>query len=599
MPKKGHEGASAVGPCGLASHPQSPQPLSPPSSAAPVSPVPVFSELAMKLKLKLPLTFTGVLAALLAAALMGIYSLNQSVAVYEFEVGAQQAHERAIADMLVTFKTQVQEWKDTLLRGKDAAKLEKHWGAFAKQEDAVEDKAKALLATLPPGDSRTLVEQFSAAHVKMGADYRKGFDAFKAAEFDPAAGDAAVAGMDREPARLLAEAGGKIAAESASVSATAAVQAHRASLVSIVLMLVVGAAGIVIGVWFSRRITRPVDYAVGVAEAIAGGDLTSAVRVVGRDEIAQLMKALVAMQGSLASVVGNVRSNSESVATASSQISQGANDLSARTEEQAAALQQAAASMDQLGSTVRQNAENALSANQLALGASTVARKGGAVVGEVVETMKGINDSSRRIVDIIGVIDGIAFQTNILALNAAVEAARAGEQGRGFAVVAGEVRSLAQRSADAAKEIKSLISASVERVEHGTQLVDRAGETMTEIVNSIARVTDIMGEISAASTEQSTGVSQIGDAISQMDQATQQNAALVEESAAAAESLKDQAHQLVQVVAVFKLDGATAAANARSATLTAVAKAKATPVAARRPAPALAVAASSDEWESF
>ena len=441
----------------------------------------------------------------------------------------------------------------------------------------------------------------------MGVDYRKGFDAFKAAQFDPTAGDAAVAGMDREPARLLAEAGSKIAAESASVSAKAAAQAHRASLVSIVLMLVAGAAGIAIGVWFSRRITRPVDYAVGVAE----GDLTSPVRVAGRDEIAQLMKALGAMQGSLASVVGNVRSNSESVATASSQISHGAHDLSARTEEQAAALQQAAASMDQLGSTVRQNAENALSANQLALGASMVARKGGDVVGEVVETMKGINESSRRIVDIIGVIDGIAFQTNILALNAAVEAARAGEQGRGFAVVASEVRSLAQRSADAAKEIKSLISASVTRVQHGTQLVDRAGETMTEIVNSIARVTDIMGEISAASTEQSTGVSQIGEAILQMDQATQQNAALVEESAAAAESLKDQAQQLVQVVAVFKLEGRAAAADVRATPLAAPKLAPVSrpaaplrkPAPASRPvaaasAPALAGAVS-DEWESF
>ena len=566
----------------------------------------------MKLKLKLPLTFTGVLATLMGAALVGIYSLNQSVAVYEVDVNAQHAHERAVADVLVNFKTQVQEWKDTLLRGKDPAKLEKHWGAFARQEDAVEDKAKALLAALPAGESRALVEQFSAAHVRMGVDYRKGFDAFKAAGFDSSAGDAAVAGMDREPARLLAEAGRKIAAESASVSASAAAQAHRASLVSIVLMLVAGVAGIGVGVWFSRRITRPVDYAVGVAEAIAEGDLTSPVRVAGRDEIAQLMKALAAMQGSLASVVGNVRSNSESVATASSQISHGANDLSARTEEQASALQQAAASMDQLGSTVRQNAENAQSANQLALGASTVARKGGAVVGEVVETMKGINDSSKRIVDIIGVIDGIAFQTNILALNAAVEAARAGEQGRGFAVVAGEVRSLAQRSADAAKEIKSLISASVERVEHGTQLVDRAGETMTEIVSSIARVTDIMGEISAASTEQSTGVSQIGDAISQMDQATQQNAALVEESAAAAESLKDQAQQLVQVVAVFKLAGRAAPTDARAAAASAVkpapvarpAPAVRKPVAAPRPAAAavpsraLAVAAS-DDWESF
>ncbi|MFL6627493.1 MAG: methyl-accepting chemotaxis protein, partial [Vitreoscilla sp.] len=508
----------------------------------------------MNLKLKLPLTFTGVLAALMGAALIGIHGLNQSVTVYEVDVAGQHAHERDVAELLVNFKTQVQEWKDTLLRGKDPAKLDKHWGAFAKREEAVDDKAKALLATLPAGESRTLVEQFSAAHVKMGVDYRKGFAAFKDAGFEPAAGDAAVAGMDREPARLLAEAGKKIAADSAAASADAAAQAHRASLVSIVLMLVAGAAGIGVGVLFSRRITRPVDDAVSVAEAIAGGDLTRHVPLVGRDEIAQLLKALGRMQGSLAGLVSDVRSNSQSVATASSQISQGANDLSVRTEEQASALQQAAASMEQLGSTVRQNAENAQSANQLALGASTVARKGGDVVGEVVETMKGINDSSRRIVDIIAVIDGIAFQTNILALNAAVEAARAGEQGRGFAVVAGEVRLLAQRSSDAAREIKTLIAASVERVEHGTHLVDRAGETMTEIVTSIARVTDIMGEISAASTEQSSGVGQIGDAIAQMDQATQQNAALVEESAAAAESLKEQAHQLVGTVSVFKLE---------------------------------------------
>jgi len=510
----------------------------------------------MNLRLKLPLTIGGILAALVGAAMIGISGLNRSLALYGTGVGAQHAHERAVADLLVTFKTQVQEWKDTLLRGKDPAKLDQHWGAFAKREADVDEKARTLLAALAPGESRSLVAQFAAAHVRMGADYRKGFDAFRNAGFDPAAGDAAVAGMDREPARLLAESGRKIAADSAAISAEAAALAERATLVSIVLMLVVGAGSAAAGVVISRRITRPVDDALGLARAIAGGDLTSRVGAAGNDEIAELIKALVAMQGSLAGVVGNVRSNSESVSTAAGEISQGANDLSHRTEEQASALQQAASSMEQLGSAVRQNAENAQSANQLALGASSVARKGGEVVGEVVETMKGINDSSRRVVDIIGVIDGIAFQTNILALNAAVEAARAGEQGRGFAVVASEVRSLAQRSADAAKEIKTLISASVERVEHGTALVDRAGVTMTEIVASISRVTDIMGEISAASTEQSSGVGQISQAIAQMDQATQQNAALVEESAAAAESLRDQARQLVQVVAQFRLERA-------------------------------------------
>jgi uncharacterized protein Yka (UPF0111/DUF47 family) len=276
------------------------------------------------------------------------------------------------------------------------------------------------------------------------------------------------------------------------------------------------------------------------------------------------MAQLQAMQTSLAKVVGNVRQSSESVATASAQIAQGNNDLSQRTEEQAATLEETAASMEQLGATVKQNADNAKQANQLALSASAVAIKGGQVVGQVVKTMKGINDSSKQIADIISVIDGITFQTNILALNAAVEAARAGEQGRGFAVVASEVRGLAGRSAEAAKEIKSLISASVERVEQGTTLVDQAGVTMTEVVASIERVTDIMGEISAASTEQSAGVSQVGEAVSQMDQVTQQNAALVEESAAAAESLTQQARQLVQVVAVFKL---TADASSPDATM--------------------------------
>ncbi len=303
-----------------------------------------------------------------------------------------------------------------------------------------------------------------------------------------------------------------------------------------------------------RSITGPLNQAVGISRAVAAGDLSLHFEAEGKNETAQLLSALKAMQDSLASVVGNVRQSAESVATASSQISQGNNDLSARTEQQASALEETAASMEELSSTVKQNADNARQANQLAQSASTVAVRGGDVVGQVVETMKGINDSSKKIADIISVIDGIAFQTNILALNAAVEAARAGEQGRGFAVVASEVRSLAQRSADAAKEIKNLISASVDRVEQGTTLVDQAGVTMQEVVTSIRRVTDIMGEISAASSEQSQGVSQVGEAVTQMDQATQQNAALVEESAAAANSLKGQAQQLVDAVAIFKLD---------------------------------------------
>jgi methyl-accepting chemotaxis protein len=310
---------------------------------------------------------------------------------------------------------------------------------------------------------------------------------------------------------------------------------------------------VVLGALLAWWITRSINEAVAVAERVAQGDLASCIEVRSRNETGRLLAALKAMNESLVGIVQTVRSGSDSIATGSAQIASGNADLSQRTEEQASALQQTAASMEQLGSTVRQNVDNARQANQLALSASTVAVKGGEVVGQVVGTMKGINDSSKKIVDIISVIDGIAFQTNILALNAAVEAARAGEQGRGFAVVASEVRNLAQRSADAAREIKSLITASVARVEQGSALVDQAGATMAEVVKSIRRVTDIMGEISSASSEQSQGVSQVGEAVSQMDQVTQQNAALVEESAAAAESLKQQAQQLVSAVAVFKL----------------------------------------------
>jgi methyl-accepting chemotaxis protein len=293
--------------------------------------------------------------------------------------------------------------------------------------------------------------------------------------------------------------------------------------------------------------------AASLAQGVAQGDLCQPIPLKAGDTHS-LMAQLKYMQQSLAKVVGNVRRGAEGVATASVEIAQGNNDLSARTENQASALEQTAASMEQLNATVKQNAGSARQANQLALSASNVATRGGEVVAQVVQTMKGINDSSHKISEIISVIDGIAFQTNILALNAAVEAARAGEQGRGFAVVATEVRSLAGRSADAAKEIKSLISASVERVDQGTALVDQAGNTMQEVVTSIRRVTDIMGEISIASDEQSSGVSQVMEAISQMDQVTQQNAALVEEMAAAAESLNAQAQELVHTVAVFKLN---------------------------------------------
>jgi methyl-accepting chemotaxis protein len=312
------------------------------------------------------------------------------------------------------------------------------------------------------------------------------------------------------------------------------------------------AAASLFGIALIRGISRSLNESIDAANAVAQGDLSRSIAVQGRDEPSQVLAALSAMQHSLISVVSQVRQGSESVATASAEISQGNHDLSARTEQQASALQQTAASMEQLSATVKQNADSASQANMLAKSASEVAVKGGHVVSQVVDTMQGIHDSSQRIYEIISVIDGIAFQTNILALNAAVEAARAGEQGRGFAVVASEVRALAGRSASAAKEIKGLILASVAQVEQGSGLVDLAGTTMQEVVDAIGRVTQVVAEISAASSAQNTGVTQVGEAVHQMDRATQQNAALVEQMAAAAASLKSQAQNLVSTVAIFK-----------------------------------------------
>ena len=314
----------------------------------------------------------------------------------------------------------------------------------------------------------------------------------------------------------------------------------------------------------ARSVTRPLTQAQVAVGRLAEGDLTVTLNAEGSDEIAQLIQAVSHMKDNLTRTVTHMRQNAETVASVSAQIAHGNLDMSQRTEEQASALEETSASMEELGSSARQNADNVKQATQLALGASSVATQGGVVVDQVVDTMKSINEASKKIADIINVIDGIAFQTNILALNAAVEAARAGEQGRGFAVVASEVRSLAQRSAEAAKEIKTLITTSVERVARGTVLVDQAGTTMSEVVTSIKRVTDLMNEINVASNEQSSNVAQVSNAVTQMDRVTQQNAALVEESAAAADSLKQQAHDLVQAVAVFKLAPGSSGAGGAS-----------------------------------
>jgi methyl-accepting chemotaxis protein len=333
--------------------------------------------------------------------------------------------------------------------------------------------------------------------------------------------------------------------------------------------------------WVMRRfVIHPLDEAVGVANRIAEGDLTVRIESHSRDEIGQLLQALKDMNESLSGIVGEVRNTTDSISTAAQQIAAGNSDLSQRTEEQASSLEETASSMEELTSTVKQNAENAKQANQLAANASDIAVKGGLAVNEVVQTMVSISSSSKKIVDIISVIEGIAFQTNILALNAAVEAARAGEQGRGFAVVAAEVRNLAQRSAAAAKEIKTLIGDSVDKVDAGSKQVDQAGATMNEIVSAVKRVTDIMAEIAAASSEQSAGIDQVNRAIIQMDDVTQQNAALVEEAAAAAEAMQEQAGSLMEAVSIFKLEAG------KGGTRTTAPKPIATPaIAHRAPAP--------------
>ncbi|MBN9366799.1 MAG: HAMP domain-containing protein [Comamonadaceae bacterium] len=510
----------------------------------------------LKVGLRLGVAFGSILCITVAIVL---YAQSRISALH------QSAQQLATAEM--EQQALVEEWATSIqlnwVRTEAALKaidrgyvdqLEAAMVTADKSAAQTQERIKALLAQAP--QAQALLD----AIAKAGQAYQEQRDAVRHAS---SGGEPDIAGMvdrDLRPRadaylqaldKLRAHMGTQVQAAQADNAALARQSLWLLGLATLAAL----ALGALVAWQTTRSITRPLRQGIQAAESIAQGDLSMRIAAAQqRDEAGQLLQALAHMQTRLADTVAHVRQNAEGVATASSEIAQGNHDLSARTESQASALQQTAASMEQLGSTVRQNADNAQQANQLALNASNVATQGGEVVAQVVETMRGIHDASRRIADIIGVIDGIAFQTNILALNAAVEAARAGEQGRGFAVVAGEVRNLAQRSADAAKEIKGLIGASVARVEQGSQLVDKAGGTMEEVVTAIRRVTDIMGEISAASKEQASGVAQVGEAITQMDQTTQQNAALVEQSAAAAASLQTQAGELVNAVAVFTLD---------------------------------------------
>ena len=431
------------------------------------------------------------------------------------------------------------------IRGGLQKSMSEYAPLVSEQERAVYDQLKDKIPQYLEIDKKI---------VEISRAFRKD-DAMKEIRGDSLA---AIVELDKQVENLV-----KINSDGSAASAKEGEAIYNKARVWMIgLMIAMLLLGFALALWIARAVAQPLGFAVDVARRVAGGDLTADIEVRSRDETGQLMQALKDMNQSLQKIVGEVRSGTDTIATASSQIAAGNQNLSQRTEEQASSLEETAASMEQLTSTVKQNADNASQANQLAVSASEVALHGGTVVTQVVSTMGAINTSSKKIVDIIGVIDGIAFQTNILALNAAVEAARAGEQGRGFAVVAAEVRSLAQRSAAAAKEIKGLIDDSVEKVGLGSRLVDQAGTTMEEIVASVRRVTDIMGEITAASQEQTTGIEQINQAISQMDQVTQQNAALVEEAAAAAASLQDQAGVLADVVGAFKLERVHGAAQA-------------------------------------
>ena len=494
-----------------------------------------------------------VLTLLLGAALFGIAALYRTLGTYDTTVQERVAQERAVSRMESEFKTQVLEWKNTLLRGEDSRKRELHWAAFQASEKRVAEAARALEPHLSDAEEKAALQKFSQAHAQMAQGYRKGFEVFQSLGFVPSAGDADVADIDQGPAQLLTALSQRVAASSAAIAQQAGQDARRALISSLVALALVTALGACAGWLITRSVVRPLGVAVAVAHKVAAGDLTTAIAVEGKDEPARLREALRAMQHNLEAVVSGVRSNAEGVASASAEIAQGNADLSLRTEEQAASLDETASSMQQLQATVQQNAANAQRANDLARSGAAVAQRGGDVVTQMVDVVQGIQESSRRIADIIGVIDSIAFQTNILALNAAVEAARAGEQGRGFAVVASEVRSLATRSAGAAREIKALIQASVERVQAGSTLARDAGSTMAEVVASIRAVSALMEDISQASTVQTADMERVTQAIVRMDGATQQNAALVEESAAAASSLNSQARQMVDAVAVFRV----------------------------------------------
>ncbi|MGK5076431.1 methyl-accepting chemotaxis protein [Janthinobacterium sp. ZB1P44] len=564
-----------------------------------------------KIGTRLGIGFAVVLGLLVAVLLVGLYSMGQLsarthdiVADKNVKMAAANTMSDNVRNITLAITSIVVAPTEALVQAELAkiGEARKKYGAAKEtlQKKISTDKETALMAELD-------------AALKSGAPLNN-----KVIELRNAGQtEEAIAFLTQQAApslKIVLGALDSLVAYEGEQAAQAATDAETLSASARASMIALGSVAVLLGAFvawiITRSITRPINAAVSVAETVASGDLSSHIVVDSSDETGRLLGALKAMNTSLLGVVAQVRHGTDAISTASSEIAAGNLDLSSRTEEQASSLEETASAMEELTSTVKQNADNARQANQLAKSASEVAVRGGSIVAQVVDTMGTINDSSKKIVDIIGVIDGIAFQTNILALNAAVEAARAGEQGRGFAVVATEVRNLAHRSASAAKEIKELIAASVANVDTGSRLVNEAGQTMGDIVDSIVRVTDIMGEITSATHEQTIGIEQINMAIAQMDEVTQQNAALVEEAAAASQSMQEQAGELAHVVGFFKTGNHAVSAPKLTPVRTApaAAAAKIAPPAAR-PAPARKAvaaaparrsnAAAESEWEEF
>ena len=548
------------------------------------------------LQFKVLLLMAGAMAFALAIsvfALTRVYgSIQELDRISREDFETQQAIDRAA----LAFKQQVQEWKDVLLRGDDPQKLDKYWSAFLAQEKAVDDTVREARSATPHEDVRKSLEQFLAAHKAAGVSYRAGLEAYKSNKFDPHSGDKAVEGVDRPAAAMLMESG-KTAAECGTKATQQAIQSAESGYRFAIAGTSIAMLGAVVALWvfFRRSVLSPIDAAARFAERIAQGDLTQHISARSNDEAGQLVTALGRMNAWLGEVVSQVRVSAQAVASASSQVAVGTTDLSQRTEEQASSLEQTAASMEELASTVKQNADNARQADELARSAAKRAEQGGAEVVRVVTTMGDISTGAKRISDIISVIDAIAFQTNILALNAAVEAARAGEQGRGFAVVAAEVRSLAQRSAQAAKEIKGLIDHSVSEVDRGTMLVEQAGDTIQALVIDVQRVSALMASIAEASAEQSRGVQQVNKTVTEMDKVVQQNASAVQQSASAAAGMREQAATLVNVVSAFRVGTDGAAATSTAAPLPQ--RERTERLAAAKPA--IALAKGGDDWEEF